>query len=141
MILGRVILTPPERRELKRRARGRALAVESVRRAKVILMLAGGSSYSEICARLGCTDRYNAGSAVRCPLKRSRVLMHSRILTIFLSNPLHYAYTATLSIALAARTHRHHLGCRIRTQHRNYRDAHQDVQRHITPRNQIPHEK
>src|ERR1700675_2959765 len=58
MILGRVILTPPERRELQRRARGRSLSVESVRRAKVILMLAGGSSYSEICARLGCTDRY-----------------------------------------------------------------------------------
>src|SRR6202795_2731931 len=58
MILGRVILAPPERRELQRRARGRSLSVESVRRAKVILMLAGGSSYSEICARLGCTDRY-----------------------------------------------------------------------------------
>jgi transposase len=58
MILGRVILAPPEWRELQRRARGRALSVESVRRAKVILMLAGGSSYSEICARLGCTDRY-----------------------------------------------------------------------------------
>src|ERR1700719_862893 len=58
MILGRVFLAPPERRELQRRARGRSLSVESVRRAKVILMLAGGSSYSEICARLGCTDRY-----------------------------------------------------------------------------------
>lgn len=58
MILGRVILAPPERRELQRRARGRSLSVESVRRAKVIFMLAGGSSYSEICARLGCTDRY-----------------------------------------------------------------------------------
>jgi transposase-like protein len=58
MILGRVILAPPERRELQRRARGRSLSVESVRRAKVMLMLAGGSSYSEICARLGCTDRY-----------------------------------------------------------------------------------
>jgi transposase len=57
MILGRVILAPPERRELQRRARGRSLSVESVRRAKVILLLAGGSSYSEICARLGCTDR------------------------------------------------------------------------------------
>jgi transposase len=58
MILGRVILAPPERRELKRRARSRSLAVESVRRAKVILMLAAGDSYSEICERLGCTDRY-----------------------------------------------------------------------------------
>ena len=58
MILGRVILAPPERRELKRRARSRSLAVESVRRAKVILMLAAGDSYSEICERLGCSDRY-----------------------------------------------------------------------------------
>src|ERR1700732_493060 len=58
MILGRVILAPPERRELKRRARSRALAVESVRRAKVILMLAARDSYSEIGERLGCSDRY-----------------------------------------------------------------------------------
>jgi hypothetical protein len=36
MILGRVILAPPERQELKRRAQSRSLAVESVRRAKVI---------------------------------------------------------------------------------------------------------
>lgn len=58
MILGRVILAPPERRELKRRARSRSLAVESARRAKVILMLAAGDSYSEIGERLGCSDRY-----------------------------------------------------------------------------------
>ena len=58
MILGRVILAPPERTELKRRARSRSLAVEAVKSAKVILMLAGGGSYSEICERLGCTDRY-----------------------------------------------------------------------------------
>jgi transposase len=58
MILGRVILAPPERQELKRRAQSRSLAVESVRRAKVILMLAAGDSYSEICERLGCSDRY-----------------------------------------------------------------------------------
>src|SRR5580692_8768385 len=58
MVLGRVILARPERQELKRRARSRSLAVEAVRRAKVILMLAAGDSYSEICERLGCTDRY-----------------------------------------------------------------------------------
>jgi transposase len=52
------MLAPPERRELMRRVRSRSLAVESVRRAKVILMLAAGDSYSEICERLGCSDRY-----------------------------------------------------------------------------------
>jgi transposase len=58
MSLGRVVLAPPERKELERRARSRSLAVELVRRAKVILMLAAGRSYSEISERLGCTDRY-----------------------------------------------------------------------------------
>src|SRR6266403_2397172 len=58
MSLARVMLAPPERRELERRARSRSLAVELVRRAKVILMLAAGRSYAEIGERLGCTDRY-----------------------------------------------------------------------------------
>jgi transposase len=51
-------LAPPERRELERRAQSRSLAVELVKRAQVILMLAAGRSYSEIGQRLGCTDRY-----------------------------------------------------------------------------------
>ena len=58
MSLGRVILAPPERSELERRARSRSLGVELVKRAKVILMLATGRSYDEISERLGCTDRY-----------------------------------------------------------------------------------
>src|SRR6516165_4858335 len=58
MSLGRVMLAPPERKELERRTRNGLLAVELVRRAKVILMLAAGLSYSEIGKRLGCTDRY-----------------------------------------------------------------------------------
>ena len=58
MGLGRVVLAPPERRELERRARSRTLAMELVKRAKVILMLAAGRSYGEIGQRLGCTDRY-----------------------------------------------------------------------------------
>ena len=54
----RLVLAPPERRELKRRARSRSLAAELVKRAKLILLLAGGHSYSEIGSRLSCTDRY-----------------------------------------------------------------------------------
>jgi hypothetical protein len=42
MSLSRVVLAPLERKELERRARSRALAVELVKRAKVILMLAAG---------------------------------------------------------------------------------------------------
>jgi transposase len=56
--LGRVVLAPPERRELKRRARKRSLAVELVKRAEVVLMLAGGHSYREIRERLDCSDEY-----------------------------------------------------------------------------------
>ena len=54
----RVTLAPPERKELERRARSRSLAAESVRRAKVILMLAADSSYKEICERVGCAVHY-----------------------------------------------------------------------------------
>ena len=57
MSLGRVILAPPERKNGTPCTRS-ILAVEAVRRAKVILMLAAGSSYSEISQRLACTDRY-----------------------------------------------------------------------------------
>src|SRR6204780_2321118 len=58
MGLGRVVLAPPERRELKRRARKRSLAVEIVKRAEVILMLASGHSYREVRERLDCSDEY-----------------------------------------------------------------------------------
>src|SRR5258707_7207016 len=58
MSLGRIVLAPPERRELKRRARKRSLAAELVKRAEVILMLAAGHSYREIRQRLDCSDEY-----------------------------------------------------------------------------------
>src|SRR5258708_12449333 len=58
MSLGRIVLAPPERRELKRRARQRSLAVELVKRAEVILMLAAGRSYREVRQRLDCSDEY-----------------------------------------------------------------------------------
>jgi transposase len=65
MSLGQVVLAPEEREELERRARSRSLAVELVKRAKVILMLAEGHSYSEISERLTCTDRYISGWKLR----------------------------------------------------------------------------
>ena len=58
MSLGRVVLAPPERKELEWRVRSRSLATELVKRAKVIVMLAAGHSYSEISEELSCTDRY-----------------------------------------------------------------------------------
>src|SRR5882757_5904301 len=58
MSLGRIVLAPPERRELTRRARKRSLAAELVKRAEVILMLAAGHSYREIRQRLDCSDEY-----------------------------------------------------------------------------------
>src|ERR1700755_977698 len=58
MDLGRIVLAPPERRELKRRARKRSLAVELVKRSEVILMLASGHSYREVRERLDCSDEY-----------------------------------------------------------------------------------
>src|SRR3981189_2523136 len=54
----RLVLAPPERRGLKRRARSPSVAGGFVKRAKLILLLAGGHSYSEIGSRLSCTDRY-----------------------------------------------------------------------------------
>jgi transposase len=54
-----VTLAPLERRELERRARSRSLGLEPIRRrAKVILMLSAGGSYSKIRRRLGCTVDY-----------------------------------------------------------------------------------
>src|SRR5258708_20085149 len=58
MSLGRIVLAPPERRELKRRARQRSLAVELVKRTEVILMLAAGRSYREVRQQLDCSDEY-----------------------------------------------------------------------------------
>src|SRR5260221_1031473 len=58
MSLGRIALAPPERRELMRRRRKRSLAVELVKRAEVISMLAAGHSYREVRQRLDCSDEY-----------------------------------------------------------------------------------
>src|SRR5260370_2393914 len=58
MTIGRITLAPPERRELERRARSRTLEAEDCKRAKLILLVAKGYSFSEICRRVDCTDRY-----------------------------------------------------------------------------------
>jgi transposase len=57
---GRVFIAPPERRELERRVRARAGRLEDARRAQVILMLADGQSYRDICAELHCSHEYVA---------------------------------------------------------------------------------
>ena len=58
MAIGRIKLIPSERRELERRARSRSLGAEDSKRAKLILLVAKGLSFSQICHRLDCTDRY-----------------------------------------------------------------------------------
>src|SRR6516162_5322433 len=58
MAIGRIIVAPPERRELQRRARSRSLSAEDNKRARLMLLIAKGLSFSEICRRLNCTDRY-----------------------------------------------------------------------------------
>jgi len=58
MAIGRIIVAPPERRELQRRARSRSLSTEDNKRARLMLLVAMGLSFSEICRRLNCTDRY-----------------------------------------------------------------------------------
>ena len=51
----RIILSPPERRELKRMGRSRSARAEEVRRANIILCLAGGNSVSETSRQERCS--------------------------------------------------------------------------------------
>jgi len=51
-------LAPPERRELRARVRSQVLRAGDVRRARLILMLANGESWSEIETALGCSSAY-----------------------------------------------------------------------------------
>src|SRR5258708_12824687 len=66
MAIGRVVLAPSERRELERRARSRTLEAEDCQRAKMTLLLAKVYSFSQICRRLDCTDRYISVWKKRC---------------------------------------------------------------------------
>lgn len=54
----RIHLAPSERVELEARARSRTLRAEDVRRARLVLCLARGDSYSEICRELSCNRHY-----------------------------------------------------------------------------------
>jgi transposase len=68
-----VTLASFERRELERLARSRTRALELARkRAKLILMLSAGGSYSNITKRLGCTVNYI--SYWRARFKQNRVI-------------------------------------------------------------------
>jgi transposase len=51
-------LAPPERRELRARVRSQVLRAGDVRRARLILMLADGESWSSIETALGCSSAY-----------------------------------------------------------------------------------
>lgn len=51
-------VTAPEREELAARMRSRTLPAEDVRRARLILMLADGASYTTIQGALGCNRSY-----------------------------------------------------------------------------------
>ena len=53
-----VRVTPKVERELQRRVRSRALRADDVRRARLILMLADGQSFSVIREALGCNRSY-----------------------------------------------------------------------------------
>lgn len=58
MAAKRLILTPPERKELQRRMRSRSLRAEDCRRARVILELAGGRGLRETASYLACSSSY-----------------------------------------------------------------------------------
>lgn len=88
-------LSPTERRELRARTRSRVLRAEEVRRARLILMLAGGESWNQIAQSLDCSPDYIArwkkrfeaerlaGLYARHPGKEASVLtpaMEARIL-------------------------------------------------------------
>jgi transposase len=50
-----IVLTRAESAELERRAKGRTTRAEDARRARVILLLADGDTWDEVCQRLECS--------------------------------------------------------------------------------------
>jgi len=65
-------LTTDERTELERRASSRTIRAEDAKRAKVILMLADGTSYSTIEATLWCYRDRRAGRLSPANAERGR---------------------------------------------------------------------
>ncbi len=63
-------LTADERTELDRRTRSRKIRAEDARRAKVILMLAAGDSFTAIAAAIGCYPAYIARWKARFETER-----------------------------------------------------------------------
>jgi transposase len=59
MQTSRIAVAPPERLELKRRAASRSGRSDDAKRAKLILKLAAGHSYSQIMKSLECSQNYN----------------------------------------------------------------------------------
>ena len=57
-MISRVVVSPPERKELLRRIRCRSGRAEDSQRARLILELARGKSFSEIISQLGCSQNY-----------------------------------------------------------------------------------
>jgi len=58
MVSTRIILSPPERRELQRRARSRRGRADDTKRAKLILKIAAGHSYTRMMKSLECSQNY-----------------------------------------------------------------------------------
>jgi transposase len=58
MTKNRIVISPPERRELNSRVRGRKIRAEDAKRARLILLLAKGESYTSICEKLGCSTSF-----------------------------------------------------------------------------------
>jgi len=57
-MISRVIVSPPERKELLRRTRSRSGRAEDSQRARLILELARGKSFLHIMSQLGCSQNY-----------------------------------------------------------------------------------
>ena len=53
-----LMVTLEERTELERRVRSRKIRAEDARRARVVLMLANGDSYTTITTTVGCYPDY-----------------------------------------------------------------------------------